>query len=139
MFGYGECMILNDELLLSVPNGLTIEHAALTEPMVVGLHAVVRGQLGAGGAPPVVDWRGAYEQRARLGEVAQRERPVTLGAQVAVLTSGIGARALPLGPRFPMRPGDAPPDTRRSAASSPPRPPSNARGSGWDSRRRSFR
>ena len=51
MFGYGECMMLNDELLLSVPNALPIEHAALTEPMVVGLHAVVRGQLGAGGAP----------------------------------------------------------------------------------------
>ncbi len=52
--GYGERMILNDALLLPVPNGLPAEHAALTEPMAVGLHAVVKAQLGKSDAPLVV-------------------------------------------------------------------------------------
>ena len=52
--GYSERMILNDALLLPVPNGLSAEHAALTEPMAVGLHAVVKANLGAGDAPLVV-------------------------------------------------------------------------------------
>lgn len=52
--GYGERMILNEALLLPVPGGLPTEHAALTEPMAVGLHAVVKGQLGASDAPLVI-------------------------------------------------------------------------------------
>jgi threonine dehydrogenase-like Zn-dependent dehydrogenase len=52
--GYGERMILNDALLLPVPNGLATEHAALTEPMAVGLHAVVKAQLAPSDAPLVV-------------------------------------------------------------------------------------
>lgn len=38
--GYGERMLLSAPLLLPVPNGLDPRHAALTEPMAVGLHAV---------------------------------------------------------------------------------------------------
>lgn len=52
--GYGERMILNDALLLPVPNGLSTEHAALTEPMAVGLHAVIKAQLSSSDAPLVV-------------------------------------------------------------------------------------
>jgi threonine dehydrogenase-like Zn-dependent dehydrogenase len=52
--GYGERMILNDALLLPVPNGLATEHAALTEPMAVGLHAVIKAQLSASDAPLVL-------------------------------------------------------------------------------------
>ncbi len=52
--GYGERMILNDALLLPVPNGLATEHAALTEPMAVGLHAVVKAQLASSDAPLVI-------------------------------------------------------------------------------------
>ncbi len=52
--GYGERMILNDALLLPVPNGLPTEHAALTEPMAVGLHAVVKAQLLPSDAPLVI-------------------------------------------------------------------------------------
>ncbi len=33
-------MLLSAPLLLQVPNGLDARHAALTEPMAVGLHAV---------------------------------------------------------------------------------------------------
>ena len=42
--GYGELMVLPEASLLEVPPHLATEQAALTEPMAVGLHAVVRGQ-----------------------------------------------------------------------------------------------
>ena len=38
--GYGERMLLSAPMLAEVPNGLDFRHAALTEPMAVGLHAV---------------------------------------------------------------------------------------------------
>ena len=40
--GYAERMLLSEPLLLEVPNGLAAEHAALTEPLAVGVHAVPR-------------------------------------------------------------------------------------------------
>lgn len=51
--GYGELMVLNEMLLLPVPNGLDTERAALTEPMAVGYHAVEKAAL-AGGEVPIV-------------------------------------------------------------------------------------
>ena len=44
--GYGELVVLNEMLLLEVPNGLSTERAALTEPMAVGLHAVEKANIG---------------------------------------------------------------------------------------------
>jgi threonine dehydrogenase-like Zn-dependent dehydrogenase len=41
--GYGELMVLPESSLLEVPAHLPTEHAALTEPMAVGFHAVERG------------------------------------------------------------------------------------------------
>jgi 2-desacetyl-2-hydroxyethyl bacteriochlorophyllide A dehydrogenase len=52
--GYGELMCLAEALLLPVPNGLSTEHAALTEPMAVGLHAVAKARLAAGDSPLVI-------------------------------------------------------------------------------------
>ena len=43
--GYGELMRLTEGLLLEVPNGLSTERAALTEPMAVGYHAVEKAHL----------------------------------------------------------------------------------------------
>ena len=43
--GFAERMILTEMLLLEVPNGLSTEHAALTEPMAVGEHAVASAAL----------------------------------------------------------------------------------------------
>jgi threonine dehydrogenase-like Zn-dependent dehydrogenase len=43
--GYGERMLLSAPMLLEVPNGLAAEHAALTEPMAVGLHAVNKSRI----------------------------------------------------------------------------------------------
>ena len=52
--GYGEYMRLTESLLLPVPAGLTTEHAALTEPMAVGLHAVNKARLEPDDAPLVI-------------------------------------------------------------------------------------
>jgi len=45
---YAERMILSAPLLLRVPNGLDAKHAALTEPMAVGLHAVNKSNVSPG-------------------------------------------------------------------------------------------
>ena len=52
--GYGEYMRLSEALLLEVPDGLTTEHAALTEPMAVGVHAVAKARLERDDAPLVI-------------------------------------------------------------------------------------
>ena len=46
--GYAERMLLSAPLLLPIPNGLDVKHAALTEPMAVGLHAVNKSNIGRG-------------------------------------------------------------------------------------------
>lgn len=46
--GYGERMVLSSMLALQVPNGLDPRHAALTEPMAVGLHAVNKSGIRKG-------------------------------------------------------------------------------------------
>jgi 2-desacetyl-2-hydroxyethyl bacteriochlorophyllide A dehydrogenase len=48
MGGYAERMLLSAALLLPIPNGLDLKHAALTEPMAVGLHAVNKSNITAG-------------------------------------------------------------------------------------------
>lgn len=52
--GYGELMVLSAGLVLPVPNGLATEHAALTEPMAVGVHAVAKARLEPYDAPLVI-------------------------------------------------------------------------------------
>jgi threonine dehydrogenase-like Zn-dependent dehydrogenase len=45
--GYSERMLLSAPFLLPVPNGLDPRHAALTEPMAVGIHAVAKSAVTA--------------------------------------------------------------------------------------------
>lgn len=52
--GYGQFMPLADRMLLEVPNGLSAEHAALTEPVAVGWHAVRNARLAADDVPLVI-------------------------------------------------------------------------------------
>jgi threonine dehydrogenase-like Zn-dependent dehydrogenase len=52
--GYAEYMRLTEGLLLEVPNGLSTEHAALTEPMAVGYHAVQMARLDKRDVPLVI-------------------------------------------------------------------------------------
>jgi threonine dehydrogenase-like Zn-dependent dehydrogenase len=43
---YAEQMLVEESLMMPVPNGLPVDVAALTEPMAVGWHAVRRGEVG---------------------------------------------------------------------------------------------
>jgi threonine dehydrogenase-like Zn-dependent dehydrogenase len=43
---YAEQIVVEQSLALPIPNGLPVEHAALTEPMAVGWHAVRRSEVG---------------------------------------------------------------------------------------------
>ena len=52
--GYAERMLLSAPMLLEVPNGLDARHAALTEPMAVGLHAVNKSGITPGDAALVL-------------------------------------------------------------------------------------
>lgn len=52
--GYGEKMALTEALLMEVPNGLSTERAALTEPMAVGMHAVVKSRINPKEEVPLV-------------------------------------------------------------------------------------
>lgn len=52
--GYAEQMVLSDLLAMKVPNGLDPRHAALTEPMAVGLHAVNLSSVREGDAAVVL-------------------------------------------------------------------------------------
>ena len=47
-------MLLSEPLLLEVPNGLAAEHAALTEPLAVGVHAVAMAGIKGGEVPLVI-------------------------------------------------------------------------------------
>jgi threonine dehydrogenase-like Zn-dependent dehydrogenase len=95
--GYGERMLLAEPLLLPVPNGLSTEAAALTEPMAVGEHAVVKAKLEKGDAPLVVGCgpvglaviaalrrRGVEPIVASDFSPARRALAQTMGAHVAI-------------------------------------------------------
>ena len=51
---YAEYFAVMRDLLLPVPNGLPVAHAALTEPMAVGVHAVARARLTPEDVPLVI-------------------------------------------------------------------------------------
>lgn len=52
--GFAQYMPLADRMLLPVPNGLSAELAALTEPLAVGWHAVQHAKMVPGDVPLVV-------------------------------------------------------------------------------------
>ena len=52
--GFAERMVLNESLLVPVPDGMSTELAVLTEPMAVGWHAVQKARLSPGDVPLVV-------------------------------------------------------------------------------------
>jgi len=95
--GYAERMVLMEPLLLPVPNGLSTERAALTEPMAVGLHAVEKANLTADDISVVIGCgpiglsviaalraRGARPIIAADYSPLRRKLAETLGADVVV-------------------------------------------------------
>jgi threonine dehydrogenase-like Zn-dependent dehydrogenase len=51
---YAEYMLLDETMIMPVPNGLGPDLAALTEPMAVAWHAIRRGELGKGDVAVVI-------------------------------------------------------------------------------------
>jgi threonine dehydrogenase-like Zn-dependent dehydrogenase len=51
---YAERLLVQESLMFPVPDALSPDMAALTEPMAVGLHAVRRGQVGRGEVAVVI-------------------------------------------------------------------------------------
>jgi 2-desacetyl-2-hydroxyethyl bacteriochlorophyllide A dehydrogenase len=95
--GYAERMLLSAPLLLKVPNGLDARHAALTEPMAVGLHAVNKSNIDRGetalvlGCGPIgmaiiaaLAHRGVANIVAADFSPKRRELAVTMGAHQIV-------------------------------------------------------
>jgi threonine dehydrogenase-like Zn-dependent dehydrogenase len=95
--GYGEYMRLTEGLLLEVPNGLSSEHAALTEPMAVGYHAVEKARMDKRDAPLVIGCgpvglaviaalklKGAAPIVAADFSLRRRELALQMGADVAI-------------------------------------------------------
>jgi threonine dehydrogenase-like Zn-dependent dehydrogenase len=95
--GYGERMLLSAPMLVEVPNGLDPRHAALTEPMAVGLHGVNRSEIKPGegalvlGCGPVglaviaaLKLKGIEPIVASDFSPARRQLALTMGAHEAV-------------------------------------------------------
>jgi threonine dehydrogenase-like Zn-dependent dehydrogenase len=95
--GYAERMLLSEALLLEVPNGLAPEHAALTEPLAVGVHAVEKAAVRGNEVPLVIGCgpvglaviaalklKGLHPIIAADYSPARRALAARLGADVAV-------------------------------------------------------
>ena len=52
--GYSEMLVANEMMAIKVPNGLSHELAALTEPLAVGVHAVAKSRIAPGDAALIV-------------------------------------------------------------------------------------
>lgn len=99
--GFAENMVLNEMLLLEVPNGLSAEHASLTEPMAVGWHAVQKARLTGEDVPLVIGCgpvglaviaglkiAGVHPIIAADFNPARRKLAETMGADIVVDPSG---------------------------------------------------
>lgn len=95
--GYAERMLLSVPLLLRVPGGVDFRHAALTEPMAVGLHAVNKSGIEPResalviGCGPIgiaiiaaLRLRGVEDIAAADFSARRRELAATMGAHVAL-------------------------------------------------------
>ncbi|OBB35496.1 zinc-binding dehydrogenase [Mycobacterium sp. 852002-51961_SCH5331710] len=95
--GYAERMLLSVPLLLRVPEGVDPRHAALTEPMAVGLHAVNKSGIAPGesalviGCGPIgiaiiaaLRLKGVEDVAAADFSVRRRELAATMGAHVTL-------------------------------------------------------
>ncbi len=95
--GYAERMVLSEPLLIEVPNGLAAEHAALTEPLAVGIHAVAKANARGDEVPLVIGcgpvglaviaalkWKGLHPIIAADYSPARRALALRLGADVVV-------------------------------------------------------
>ncbi len=52
--GYSERIVVNEMMSIKVPNGLSAELAAMTEPLAVGVHAVEKSRIAQGDAAVII-------------------------------------------------------------------------------------
>ena len=52
--GYSERIVINEMMSIKVPNGLSAELAAMTEPLAVGVHAVEKSHIAQGDAAIII-------------------------------------------------------------------------------------
>ncbi|MEY3679682.1 MAG: hypothetical protein RL547_294 [Actinomycetota bacterium] len=52
--GYSEMLVANEMMSIKVPNGLSYELAAMTEPLAVGVHAVAKSRIAQGDAALII-------------------------------------------------------------------------------------
>lgn len=52
--GYSEMLVANEMMAIKVPNGLSHELAAMTEPLAVGVHAVAKSRIAPGDAALII-------------------------------------------------------------------------------------
>ena len=52
--GYSERIVINEMMSIKVPNGLSAELAAMTEPLAVGVHAVEKSRIAQGDAAIII-------------------------------------------------------------------------------------
>lgn len=113
--GFAELMVLQESLLLEVPNGLASEIAALTEPMAVGWHAVEKARLEPADVPMVIGC-GPVGLAVIAGLKIKNVHPII----AADFSPARRALAEALGADIVVDPGVASPYERQAAAASPP-------------------
>ena len=123
--GYAERMLLSEALLLEVPNGLAAEHAALTEPLAVGIHAVAKANV-RGDEVPLVIGCGPVGLAVIAGLKLKGLHPI-VAADYSPARRALAAaarrrfRRRPCADRSPMRPGPSMPRCRpEQKAARPP-------------------
>ena len=115
--GYAERMLLSEALLLEVPNGLAAEHAALTEPLAVGIHAVAKANV-RGDEVPLVIGCGPVGLAVIAGLKLKGLHPIVAAdyspaRRALAQSSAPTSSSIPRRPS-PMRPGPSMPRCRRS-------------------------
>ena len=109
--GFAQYMPLADRILLPVPNGLSATHAALTEPIAVGWHAVQNARLTADDVPLVVGC-GPVGLAVIAGLVIRNVHPII----AADFSPGRRALALKMGADIVIDPAEKSPyDTWKQA------------------------
>jgi threonine dehydrogenase-like Zn-dependent dehydrogenase len=95
--GFAERMVLNESMLVPVPDGMPVEHAVLTEPMAVGWHAVEQSRAAPGDVPLVIGCgpvglsviaglaiKGVHPIIAADFSPARRKMAATMGADIVL-------------------------------------------------------
>lgn len=113
--GFAQYMPLADRLLLPVPNGLSAAHAALTEPIAVGWHAVQSARVSPDDVPLVIGC-GPVGLAVIAGLVIKNIHPIV----AADFSPARRKLALEMGADIVIDPAEASPYEAARQAATPP-------------------